>query len=251
MPPKMTNDEFLSKVNKVSSDYKFIEKYKDSKTNILVEHLKCGHIYKVKPANFLHGRRCSQCSGNKLKTQEVFKKEFLDSSYGEYELMSEYKKAQEHITVKHLKCNHIYKVKPTNWLSGYRCPRCRNSKGEQKISKILLKWGINFEEQKRFAECKDKRTLPFDFAVFDDDNKIYCLIEYQGEQHFRDRETFGGKNELQNIQRRDEIKYNYCQKENISLYYITYKQDIETELKKIIKNANTEVIENITRHRRA
>ena len=66
-----------------------------------------------------------------------------------------------------------------------------------------------------------------------------------------DRETFGGKNELQNIQRRDEIKYNYCQKENISLYYITYKQDIETELKKIIKNANTEVIENITRHRRA
>ena len=37
-------------------------------------------------------------------------------------------------------------------------------------------------------------------------------------------------------------------KKNIPLYYITYKQDIETELEKIIKHANIEVIENITRH---
>lgn len=234
MPPKMTNDEFLNKVNKVSSDYKFIEKYKDSKTNILVEHLKCGYRYKVKPANFLHGRRCPQCSGKKLKTQEIFEKEFIDSSFGEYELMSKYKKAKEYITVKHLKCNHVYKVKPTNWLSGYRCPKCRNSKGEQKISNILLELGINFEEQKRFMECKDKRTLPFDFAIFNNDNELVCLIEYQGEQHFRDRETFGGKNSLKQIQKNDKIKLDFCNENNIDLMYITYKQNIEEELHKIL-----------------
>ena len=244
MPPKMTNKDFLNKVNEVSSNYKFMESYKDSKTNILVKHLTCGHEYKVKPANFLYGRRCPKCNGKTLKTHEEFLKEFLDTSLGEYELLSEYKKAKDYITVKHLKCNHIYKTKPTNWLSGFRCPKCRQSKGEKTISTILLNKGIEFEEQKRFQDCKNIRTLPFDFYI----SNYNILIEYQGEQHFRDRETFGRGNELKNIQKRDKIKYDYCQKENIPLYYITYKQDIETELEKIIKHANIELIENITRH---
>ena len=53
------------------------------------------------------------------------------------------------------------------------------SKGNVKIAEILDENGIEYEIEKKFATCVDKRYLPFDFYV---DNKY--LIEYDGEQHF-------------------------------------------------------------------
>jgi hypothetical protein len=38
---------------------------------------------------------------------------------------------------------------------------------------------IVIEKEYKFKDCKHKRPLPFDFAVFDDYNKIIGLIEFQ------------------------------------------------------------------------
>ena len=58
----------------------------------------------------------------------------------------------------------------------------RASRGEIKIEEILLAAGLHFEEEYIFPDLKSPngRPLRFDFVVFDDDNNIDFIIEYQG-----------------------------------------------------------------------
>ena len=78
---------------------------------------------------------------------------------------------------------------------------------------------IDFEFQKRFKNCKDKNTLPFDFYII---SKNIC-IEFDGEQHNNIIEYFGGKKGFRSRQRRDQIKNKFCKDNNISLVRIPYR----------------------------
>lgn len=61
-------------------------------------------------------------------------------------------------------CGHEWKSCTLNRSRGSTCPICNVSIGEQKIIDFLKKKHINFEVQKRFKNCKDKYSLPFDFV---------------------------------------------------------------------------------------
>lgn len=111
------------------------------------------------------------------------------------------------------------------------CPRCAKSvsSNEVKLQNILLTWGYKFETQKRFKDCKDKYTLPFDIYLID----FNILIEYDGEQHYKiiDRDISNEKKikNLEAIQRHDMIKNEYCKNRNIPLIRIPYweRDDLE------------------------
>ena len=96
------------------------------------------------------------------------------------------------------------------------------SYGEYNISSFLQDININFEYQYRIKECKDKRVLPFDFGILNDNLELIGLIEYQGEQHYRPIKYFGGEKKFKEIQRRDSIKKKYCVDTNIPLLIIPY-----------------------------
>ena len=98
------------------------------------------------------------------------------------------------------------------------CPNCRESKGEIKVEKVLRELGIEFETQVRFADCKDKRSLPFDFKVGN------LLIEYQGQHHFQPV-NYGQEDYLKwfgDVQRRDQIKRDWCRQNGYQLLEIPY-----------------------------
>lgn len=82
--------------------------------------------------------------------------------------------------------------------------------------------------------------LKFDFKLFIGDNII--LIEFDGVQHFRPIERFGGLEYFQIRKERDEIKNKYCKDNNIPLYRLTYldfdNHELENKLEKIIKQYN-------------
>lgn len=119
------------------------------------------------------------------------------------------------------------------------CPHCCKSKGEKETSRILDLLNIKYIEQKRFKECKNKHTLPFDFYL---PNYNIC-IEYNGEQHyiptdFSDRhDKKQGKLNLKQIKKHDSIKQRFCEKEDIKLIVIKYTQinKIEEILRKKLK----------------
>lgn len=98
------------------------------------------------------------------------------------------------------------------------------SKGEEIIKLLLNNNNINYARQFSFINCKSPKNNPllFDFAIFDDNNKLIKLIEYDGEQHFYPIDFFGGGEGFNYLQQCDNIKNEYCLNNNIELIRIPY-----------------------------
>lgn len=98
------------------------------------------------------------------------------------------------------------------------------SRGEIKIHEILEQSDLNFQEEYSFPDLVSNsgRPLRFDFAVFDDNDELQFLIEYQGIQHYQPKSKFGGVSGLRRQQYNDMQKREYCKKHNIILVAIPY-----------------------------
>lgn len=97
---------------------------------------------------------------------------------------------------------------------------CINSKGEYKVSTILAENNIVFEKQKSYDDLRGESKhgiLRYDFYI----PEYNYLIEYDGEQHFK-AGNFGWNDEShhEKTKQRDEIKNEYCRKNNIPLIRI-------------------------------
>jgi hypothetical protein len=103
----------------------------------------------------------------------------------------------------------------------------RASRGEIKIEDILRTAGMNFQEEYSFPDLisNNGRPLRFDFAVFDDDDNLMFLLEYQGIQHYIAKSKFGGVSGLKKQQYNDMQKREYCRKHNIILIAIPYTDE--------------------------
>ena len=98
------------------------------------------------------------------------------------------------------------------------------SRGEIKIHEILETAGLVFKEEYSFPDLVSSsgRPLRFDFAVFDDNDNLEFLIEYQGIQHYQPKSKFGGYSGLRKQQYNDMQKREYCRNHNIILISIPY-----------------------------
>ena len=101
-----------------------------------------------------------------------------------------------------------------------------SSKGENEIKNILENNNINFIQEYSFNDLIDKEPLRFDFAILNNDNSLKYLIEFDGIQHFKSIEFFGGQERLESQQKRDKMKNDYCKKNNIKLIRIRYDEEI-------------------------
>lgn len=113
---------------------------------------------------------------------------------------------------------------PSAHLFGYRCPKCQESKGEQKVREWLESKNIKYIPQMKFKDCKHIDLLRFDFYLPD----YNTCIEYDGSQHFKPK-SFGKTQSkelalanLKDIQLKDQIKNQYCIANNIKLIRIPY-----------------------------
>ena len=97
------------------------------------------------------------------------------------------------------------------------CGCIRISYGEELIAKILKQNNLNFIQEYKFDSCilPSGKLARFDFYV----NNEY-LIEFDGKQHFI--QEAGWNEPLEDIQKRDNFKNNWCKNNNILLYRIPY-----------------------------
>ena len=56
---------------------------------------------------------------------------------------------------------------------------CIRSKGEFQIEQLLKDHQINYKREYTFNDLKDKDLLRFDFAIFNGNQELTCLIEFQ------------------------------------------------------------------------
>ena len=116
------------------------------------------------------------------------------------------------------------------------CGKCHNVKSyhEQFIENILINQKVNYEYSYRFDDCRapdTNRKLPFDFYLHD----YNLIIEYDGEQHVKAIDAWGGTKGLNRRQFLDRLKTNYCGDNNINLLRIPHTYDFD-EIKKSILN---------------
>ena len=202
-------------------DYSLVN-YINSKTKIKIICKEHG-IYNQSPNSHLSGTGCPECNKKTTETFILKAKEIHDDKY-DYSVVNYINNSTK---VKIMCKEHgLFEQLPSNHLSNNGCPKCRKSKGENKISIFLNKYNIKFEEQKMFADCKFKSPLKFDFYLSD----YNICIEYDGEFHFLEIDQYGGIKKLEYQQNNDNIKNEYCKKNKIKLLRINYKQNIKTEL---------------------
>ena len=104
----------------------------------------------------------------------------------------------------------------TNALTYGSTISCGCAKGtywENQIEEILINLDIKYKREYRFSDLKDKLPLRFDYALFNNEDQLIGLIEYQGEQHFDSTHIYYKESMVIH----DQMKKDYCQKNNIPL----------------------------------
>ena len=102
----------------------------------------------ITPNNFLKGARCPHCSFVRMiksnnKTNS-FKEKVKELVGDEYTVLGEYINNKTKLLIRHNKCGNEYKVRPTSFLIGNRCPYCYR----KEFQKDKIKWDdILFKEK--------------------------------------------------------------------------------------------------------
>lgn len=123
-------------------------------------------------------------------------------------------------------CGKVVSIRSGDLCSG-NTRSCGHVKSHQelKIRRLLNEQGIIFEEQYTFPDLKDKGSLRFDFAIFEEDGNLSHLIEFQGKQHYDKNNRLYSEEGI----KRDLLKKQYCQDNNIPLVEILWKQEYTLE----------------------
>lgn len=118
-------------------------------------------------------------------------------------------------------CGNIISVDRTHLVGrGQSSCGCKNSIGELNINKLLTDNNITYKSQYTNSDLRTDKNgyLRYDFAIFENNNLIR-LIEFDGEQHYKQEDFFG---KLEITQHRDNLKNIYAKENNIPLVRIPY-----------------------------
>lgn len=230
-----TQDEYVKEVNKINPHIEVIGEYINAKTPIMHHCLKHNVYWSTMPESILNGSGCPTCGIEKMtKSHEQY---VLDvARVNPYiEVIGEYKDSGIPILHKCKKDGYEWMAEPHMILVGHGCPVCYETNGERMVRRFLEDNNIEYEVQKRFNDCREEKPLPFDFYL----PEYNSIIEYDGEHHYFpiDFSGYGKEWAEQYFEKtimHDEIKNEYCKKNNIHLLRIPYFADIESELQKFL-----------------
>lgn len=105
------------------------------------------------------------------------------------------------------------------------CGCLGKSYGEIKIKKILQENSITFIHDKAYFQDligDNGFKLRYDFIVFDENDNVLEIIEFDGIQHFQETNYF--HNNLTENKKIDAIKNNYAKQHNYKLLRIPYNR---------------------------
>lgn len=251
--PKCTNyrlmkEKELSNNNKLNNfkrhleslEWKWIDtttKYVDNRTKFLVMCPR-DHIRVVCQDDFVNNtRNCALCAN--IARGEFHRLPLTDVNYicensGFSFIGNNYMNMHTPILVQCLNPNCCKVLMLTlNTIRTGKCPVCHNFKSagamavrrvldcNEYVSEVSEEYTFTKEQDDWFA-CRDKKVLRYDFKVTLK-NGTYFLIEYDGAQHFKAIELFGGNKAFVVRRNHDLIKSLYCAYNSIVLLRIADK----------------------------
>jgi hypothetical protein len=180
-------------------------------------------IFEQKLSNHINLKQgCIKCANVYLSNKE----EFIIKSVNKHGSLYNYdnviyKSAKTNVDIL-CKKHGLFSQSPTKHLSGNGCPTCKLSKGEHSIMIYLDSNKIDYTSQFRIKGF----NLIFDFYLPD----YNLCIEYDGLQHFKPVNYFGGINAFNLQIKNDSLKNKYCLENQIKLLRIKYTDFKNIEL---------------------
>lgn len=232
----MVNNEkdFIIESSKIHNNFYDYSLVKYEKTKLKVKIICPIHgVFEQRPSDHLKGQGCPKCSGTIKSTTYEFNNTSnkIHNNFYDYSL-AVYKNNKKKVKII-CPIHGEFKQRPNDHLMGHGCPKCNTSKGEQEIEKILNNLNIKYIKEYKFNDCIVKRHLRFDFYL----PNLNICIEFDGKQHYKVIEKFGGEYEFKKRKKYDKIKNEYCKNNNIHLLRIPYTEynNIEQILTKELK----------------
>lgn len=237
-----------------NTSYELVGEFKGSMVYNTFRSKDCSHSFDILWRNLKRKisngeNKCKKCSiQDKINDTKVknLKEEISKLTQREYKLISsekEYLNNKSTINVLHKSCGHIFETNFSNFQQGRRCPKCANKSKESKTAQILKKLlehlNFDFEEEKKFSDCKNPFTdfnLRFDIYIKD----INTVIEIDGEQHYIPIERFGGQRALFKTQYLDSLKNKFCLINKINIIRVSL-YDFKNNRKKSYEEMKLEV----------
>ena len=99
------------------------------------------------------------------------------------------------------------------------CGCSKRSIGEMTIEQLLLENNLFYKSEYTFP---DLPRLRYDFVIFDENQNPIRIIEYDGKQHFKPVDYFGGEKRFQQQIINDAIKNQYAFDHNIPIVRFPY-----------------------------
>lgn len=222
-----TKERFIEKAIKAHGNRYNYDKviYVNNHTKIIINCSVHGDFEQL-PSNHKNGSNCPACVNCARHTTESFvaKANIVHDNKYKYDKTT-YNGNREKLIIT-CKTHGDFEQAAHSHLSGRCCPSCNDSKGEAAIAEILDMFNFKYERQKKYIDCKNIRSLPFDFFLPEFD----LLIEFDGEQHFRPIAAWGGQEKFEKTVANDKIKTEYCAINGKKLLRIRYDEDIFDKL---------------------
>lgn len=233
----LSDEEFIKRINKIHGEHvTLLGKYTGYDGKIKIRHEDCGREFDMLCGDLLQGKSCRYCAGKLLKTTEQFKNELYDLYGNEYSLIGEYKNAKTKVHIRHNVCGYEWDVIPGSIIKRRTCPCCNKSCGEKELENFAIHNRLNYKTQETFNGCFRNDFLKFDMSIYDDNNELLCLVEFDGSTHF-EISRFGNISEkqailnLQDQKERDKIKDDFCKTNHIMLLRLSNIDTLCNELK--------------------
>ena len=230
-----TTDQFIQRARTIHGDrYDYSRaEYRGILSQVTIICPRHGSFH-MKAARHLSGRGCRKCAFMRIGRQRRLSfwdfVERVAQVHGpnryEYELEG-FVNAHSKIPI-HCPRHGVFYQSVATHMKGCGCPKCVQSAGERRVREALQELGVEFSEQVRFPECRDRGTLPFDFWV----PECRLLIEFDGRQHYENSELWGGQEKLEETRRHDAIKDGFAAEAGYRLLRISFRDydNIETIL---------------------
>lgn len=249
---KRASEDVAEEVKELTDgEYELVGEYTGSKNTIKVRHIACGREYDVYLSNFRRDiKNGRECVCKEEREEENFKKAVREGGLSEddqiknervkrlkvenrirnvvgeeYTLMSNYNNQYDNVTLRHNVCGRDIVVQMSNFLyKGYRCKDCTGtiSKGEKKIKDYLdTYYPKSYVHQRRELIGEDEHF--YDFLIIDQEGKHLGYIEFNGEQHYKAIDYFGGSERYKEQKRRDQAKRDFAKSKGLSMLELSYK----------------------------
>lgn len=187
----------------------------------------CGKIKSVRSSSLRRGEiqscGCQRIENSRLIKERISKENMIGKKFGKLTVLERSPKKSKNGQLYWIcKCDcgniievlgHSLRRKDGNQTVSCGCHH--RSIGATNILIILQLNAVNFIEEYAFLDLPKSR---FDFAIINN-GQVERLIEFDGEQHFKDVSSWGGL-ELQQL--RDQCKNQYALSHNIPLVRIPY-----------------------------